>query len=88
MAWITFCLGKMLVKIKYIGLVNILAGEKVIEEFIQADAAAPEVSAWVRDILTNDAKREALTDRLGEISAKLGEPGTHRRAAERVAAWL
>lgn len=88
MAWITFCLGKMLVKIKYIGLVNILAGEKVIEEFIQADAAAPEVSAWVRDILTNDAQREALTDRLGEISAKLGEPGTHRRAAERVAAWL
>lgn len=78
----------MLVKIKYIGLVNILAGEKVIEEFIQADAAAPEVSAWVRDILTNDAQREALTDRLGEISAKLGEPGTHRRAAERVAAWL
>jgi lipid-A-disaccharide synthase len=88
MAWTTFCLGKMLVKIKYIGLVNILAGEKVVEEFIQADASAAEVSAWVRDILTNDAKREALASRLGEISAKLGDPGTHRRAAERVAAWL
>ena len=88
MAWTTYCLGKMLVKIKYIGLVNILAGEKVVEEFIQADAAAPEVSAWVRDILTNDAKREALAVRLAEISAKLGDPGTHRRAAERVAAWL
>jgi len=25
---------------------------------------------------------------LGEVSAKLGERGTHRRAAERVAEWL
>jgi lipid-A-disaccharide synthase len=88
MAWTTYFLGKMLVKIKYIGLVNILAGEKVVEEFIQADAAATEVSAWVKDILSNDTKREALVSRLGEISAKLGEPGTHRRAAERVATWL
>jgi lipid-A-disaccharide synthase len=88
MAWTTFFLGKMLVKIKYIGLVNILAGEKVVEEFIQADAAAPEISLWVRDILSNDTRREALVSRLGEISGKLGEPGTHRRAAKRVAAWF
>lgn len=88
MAWSTYLLGKLLVKIKYIGIVNILAGEKVVEEFIQADAAAPEVTAWVRDILTNDGKREALTSRLEEVSTMLGEPGTHRRAAERVAEWL
>jgi lipid-A-disaccharide synthase len=88
MAWTTYFLGRLLVKIKYIGIVNILAGEKVVEEFIQADAAAPEVSAWVRDILTHDGKREALTERLSEVSAKLGEQGTHRRAAERVADWL
>lgn len=88
MAWTTYFLGKMLVKIKYIGLVNILAGEKVVEEFIQADAAAPEVSAWLRDILSSDEKRAVLVTRLGEVSAQLGELGTHRRAAERVAAWL
>ena len=73
MAWTTYCLGKMLVKIKYIGLVNILAGEKVVEEFIQADAAAPEVGAWVKNILLDDAKRELFVTRLGEVSAKLGE---------------
>lgn len=88
MAWSSYFLAKILVKIKYIGLVNILAGEKVVEEFIQADAAAPEVCAWVRDIISHDGKRTALVARLGEVSAKLGEPGTHRRAAERVAAWL
>ncbi len=88
MAWTTYFLGKMLVKIKYIGIVNILAGEKVVEEFIQADASAPEVSAWVRDILSNDQKRQALVGQLSEVSSMLGEPGTHRRAAKRVAEWL
>lgn len=88
MAWTTYGLGKMLVKIKYIGLVNILAGEKVVEEFIQADAEASQVSHWVKDILTNQPAREALVSRLEEVSSKLGKSGTHRRAAERVATWL
>ncbi len=88
MAWTTYFLGRMLVKIKHIGLVNILAGEKVVEEFIQADAEAPQVAAWVEDILSDAEKREALVRRLGEVSALLGEKGAHRRAAERVAEWL
>lgn len=88
MAWTTFFLGRLLVKIKFIGLVNILAGEKVIEEFIQADASPQEVSQWVKDILNNDDSRQALVARLAEVSSILGEPGTHRRAAERVHDWL
>lgn len=88
MAWTTYFLGKLLVKIKFIGIVNILAGEKVVEEFIQADASAPRVSSWVLEIMSDEKKRFALVQRLGEISAELGEPGTHRRAAVRVASWL
>jgi lipid-A-disaccharide synthase len=88
MAWSTYFLGKLLVKIPYIGLVNILAGEKVVEEFIQADASPIEVSDWMKDILSNDNKREALIARLGEVSEKLGEPGTHKKAATRVNEWL
>lgn len=88
MAATTYFLGKMLVKIKYIGLVNILAGKKVVEEFIQSGAEAPQVSEWIKSILSDDKKREALVTRLDEVSAKLGDAGTHRRAAERVSAWL
>jgi len=88
MAWTTYLLGKMLVKIKYIGLVNILAGEKVVEEFIQADASPAQVSEWLRDILSHEKTRNDLIQKLGEVSSKLGETGTHRRAAERVSEWL
>lgn len=88
MADTTYFLGKMLVKIDSIGLVNILAGEKIVEEFIQTDASPENVGEWVKGMLSDDVAREALVQRLGEVSAKLGEPGTHRRAAERVASWL
>lgn len=88
MATTTYLLGRMLVKIKYIGLVNILAGEKVVEEFIQADAAAPEVATWIRDILGDAEKRSALTNRLTKITEMLGGTGAHHKAAERVADWI
>ena len=88
MAWSTYFLGKMLVKIKFIGLVNILAGEKVVEEFIQVDASPTDVANWIKDIMSNDEKRDSLISRLAEVSHKLGEPETHKRAASRVSEWL
>ncbi len=88
MAWSTYLLGRLLVKIKLIGIVNILAGEKVVEEFIQADAEPAEISQWVKDILSNDQQRADLTKKLADVTALLGNPGTSRNAAERVAAWL
>lgn len=88
MAWITYFLGKLLVKIPYIGLVNILAGRKIVEEFIQASASPKEVSEWMRSILSHDEKRQQLVTELRSVSSQLGEPGTHRRAAERVSEWL
>ncbi len=88
MAWTTYFLGRLLVKIQYIGLVNILAGKKVVEEFIQADASPTEVSQWIQNILSDDEKRADLVARLQHVSSQLGEPGTHRRAAERVVEWL
>lgn len=84
----TYILGRLLVKIKFIGIVNILAGEKVVEEFIQHKAEPPEISEWVKDHLNNSAKRQVLTEKLAEVSTMLGESGTHKRAAKRVATWL
>lgn len=88
MAGVTYLLGRLLVKIPFIGLVNILAGEKVVEEFIQDEAEPGRVGDWLRGILEDEAGRGALVARLGEVSAKLGEPGACDRAAERVAEWL
>ncbi|MEX1116804.1 MAG: lipid-A-disaccharide synthase [Akkermansiaceae bacterium] len=85
---LTYVLGRMLVKIEHIGLVNILAGEGVVEELIQADAQPDAVARALRGFLEFPAKREALQARLAETASKLGGRGAHERAAQAVAGWL
>ena len=88
MAALTYLLAKILVKIKLVGLVNILAEEEVIEELIQGEATPATVTRALREFLESPAKREALRTRLAETVAKLGGDGAHDRAAQAVAGWL
>ena len=88
MAPFTYLLGRMLVKIEHIGLVNILAGEAVVEELIQGAAEPAAVARALRQFLESPTKREALQARLAEIATKLGGEGAHERAANAVAGWL
>jgi lipid-A-disaccharide synthase len=85
---LTYALARMLVKIKLIGLVNILAGEEVVREFVQADAEPLAVSRELRELIESPQKRAALQARLAETTAKLGGHGAHERAARAVAQWL
>lgn len=88
MAPLTYVLGRMLVKIKHIGLVNILAGEEVVRELIQGAATPQAVADSMRGFLESPESRDALRIRLAETTAKLGGEGAHRRAAGAVAVWL
>jgi len=86
--WPTYLIGRMLVKLKYIGLVNIVAGEGIVEEFIQADAEPGLVVAALRRMLEDPVRAAALGARLEETAAKLGGSGAHERAAKAVASWF
>ena len=88
LAPLSYLMAKLLVKIELIGLVNILAGELVVEELIQGKAEPVAVARSLKDFLESPAKREALQARLAEMSAKLGGKGAHERAARAVAGWL
>lgn len=85
---LTYAAAKVLVKIPYIGLVNILAGEEVVKELVQ-DAATPEaVAGELSELIESPEKRHALQSCLTETSGKLGGKGAHERAAKAVARWL
>jgi lipid-A-disaccharide synthase len=85
---LTYMAAKILVKIKHIGIVNILAGEEVVKEFVQADAEPLAVSRELRELIESPERRAALQTRLAETSAKLGGTGVHARVAAAVAGWL
>lgn len=87
-AWPTYWLGKLLVRIRFIGLVNILAGRGVVKELIQSQADAPAVVAELKRMLDDSQAREALITDLHATADLLGGHGAHERAASIVGEWL
>lgn len=85
---VTYYLAKLLVKIDFIGLVNIIAGERVVEELVQSDASAEKVAGQLKRLIEWPELASKLQGRLAGVSAMLGEPGVEKRAASRVAEWF
>lgn len=85
---LTWEVGKRLVKVPFLGMVNILAGRELVKEFLQQAAQAPDVAREVRSLLEDDAKREAQLQGLREVIRGLGEGGAGMRAAEAIVAAL
>lgn len=82
MSTLSWWIGKHVVSIPDIGLVNVVAGKRIVPEFLQGDVRpevlAAETLAWLRD---PDRLAQAR-DELLTVRTKLGTPG----ASERVAA--
>ena len=54
-------MAKLVVKIEHVGLVNILAGESMVDEFIQVESRAGDrIGRAASEFLESPAKREAL----------------------------
>ncbi len=87
-AWPTYWLGRMLIKVPFIGLVNIIAGRKVVQEWIQSKASAETIASALTDWLDHPQQAAELSAELRSIAAMLGEAGAHARAARVVAEWL
>lgn len=80
----TFFLGRRLVKIPYIGLVNVLAGKLVVPEYIQHRARPEEIAAETRKLLLDPLTREQFRSEIQSAIQKLGPPGAVDRAARLV----
>ena len=78
----TYFIGRMLVKIKNIGLVNIVAGNEIVPELIQGDVHPVKIAACVAEMLNDKDRRRDIASRLGIIREKLGSPGASGRVAE------
>jgi lipid-A-disaccharide synthase len=83
-SWSTYQIAKRIVKVKYLAMPNLLAGEEIFPEFIQ-DAATPEnISRAALELLQNESRRAQIKTKLAEIVSSLGGPGASRRAASAI----
>lgn len=84
MFWPTYQIAKMVIKVKYISLVNLLAGKPVVKELIQGFATPRALAAEVMAMFQNPAKLAAQRDELLKLRASLGEKGVAARAAKEI----
>jgi lipid-A-disaccharide synthase len=81
---LTYRLGRRLVNVTSIGMVNLIAGEKIVPELVQDDFAPGEVAREAISMLTDRARAGRIREGLARVRARLGGPGASRRAAQAV----
>jgi lipid-A-disaccharide synthase len=78
---LTYFLGKMIVRVKHMGLANLIAGKTVVPELMQKDFTPERVAHEVTVILEDRNIRDRMIKDLSDIRTRLGETGASRRAA-------
>jgi len=81
---LTWAVGKRLVRVPFLGMVNILAGREIVPEFLQEAAEPNAVAKEVAAFLADPARREAQAGELRQVIAGLGQGGASVRAAEAI----
>jgi lipid-A-disaccharide synthase len=79
---VSYLLGSLLVEVDHIGLVNIIAGERVVPELIQKDASPANIAGTIRTILDDSRTRTQIREKLAHVRSLLGEPGASAKTAD------
>ncbi len=72
---------KLFMRIPMIGLVNILAGKKVVPELVQFDFTVGNIFKEASKILFDKSINARIKEELAKVKSSLGEEGASRRAA-------
>lgn len=83
-SWPTYLIGRLLIQVRNIGLVNIVAGKQIVPEFIQGRARASTIEREVLALLRNSDQLSAMRKDLSTVRGKLGEIGASSRVAQRI----
>ncbi len=76
------------VKIPYIGMVNIVAGKRIVPEFIQFNAQPEMIAKSIIELLQNPLSAKRMSQDLKTVKDSLGEPGAAERAAKLILEFI
>ncbi len=79
---ISYMLGQALVNVEHIGLVNIIANERIVPELIQGDATPAKIAETVGDILYDPKELARIKEKLKSVKAFLGSAGAAEKTAD------
>jgi lipid-A-disaccharide synthase len=81
---LTYSILRPMVRVPYAGITNLLAGKKVVPEFIQAHCRPNHILPVVRELLRDEQRRNTMKEEFAKIRNMLGQPGAAGRAAHEI----
>jgi lipid-A-disaccharide synthase len=91
MSWLSWLIGRLLVRVPFVSLVNLLAGRAIVPELLQSACTPERIARAVAPLLEGGLERTMQLQGLATIRAQLAPPGSGsaaRRAAEEVLSLL
>jgi lipid-A-disaccharide synthase len=79
---LNYRLIRPLIHLDTFGMVNLIAGQKIVPELIQRDMNPNRLAGTVMDLLKDEAQRAAIKHKLKQVKQSLGEGSAVDRAAE------
>ncbi len=81
LAPLTYFLGRLLVKLEFFSLVNLIAGYGAVPELLQGEVTPKKIADHLTAILVQPEKRQEMKNALRSVKEKLGGPGASKKAA-------
>ncbi|MFL5345237.1 MAG: lipid-A-disaccharide synthase [Hyalangium sp.] len=81
---LTYWVGRVMLKVAHVALVNLLANRRLVPELLQGDMTPERIAAEIRRVWEPGPPREEMLRGLEEVRGRLGGPGAAERAAEAV----
>lgn len=85
-SWITYRLARLLIRVPWIGLANLVAGRGIVPELIHDEATPERLVQETERLLADSRAYEDMKTALLSVRQALGSAGASRRAAEAVLA--
>jgi lipid-A-disaccharide synthase len=82
LSWLTYWIARCLVRVRHIGMVNLIAEERLMPELIQGEVNAERLATETRTLLDDVKTRAQMSEKLGRWRQRLGSPGAAGRVAD------
>ena len=85
---LSYFIGKNLVKLKFMSLVNLILNKEAVTELLQYDFTKDRLFGEIESILGRGEKRKQILDNYRLLHKKMGKKGASQRVAEGIISFL
>jgi len=85
---ISIWIAKLVIKVKFISLVNLINNFLSVRELIQEDCTSMDIAAELDQLINNKEHRASVLENYDILAEKLGKPGASTKTAKLIVSYL